>query len=248
LSKIKYVAKALALKKRLQDRYQVDGLDMKSLMFGSSGLNIVYTSQYFQPCADTFDDRYLFVGPSIAERPETTPFPWELVRRDAMIYVSMGTLFNRDASFYRACFEAFRDEDFQVIMSTGAAVASESLGPAPANFIVKAYTPQLKILQQAGAFVTHGGMNSVCESFSFGVPVLVIPQMGEQEIVGRRLEELGAGLYLEKQAATAGQLRAMVRRLLTEKTFRTQTALVRESFQNAAGVAGAVDAILSFTR
>ena len=63
--------------------------------------------------------------------------------------------------------------------------------------------PQLAVLQRASAFVTHGGMNSVSESLFFGVPLVVVPQMGEQAIVGRQVEALSAGLYLSNEEATA---------------------------------------------
>ena len=98
------------------------------------------------------------------------------------------------------------------------------------------------------AFVTHGGMNSVNESLFHGVPVVVVPQMSEQDIVGRRVEELGAGLYLAKEEATAQRLRESVERLLADDGFRQQAAVVRQSFQSAGGVARAADAILAFTR
>jgi len=91
-------------------------------------------------------------------------------------------------------------------------------------------------------------MNSVSESLYYGVPIVVIPQMSEQEIVGRRVEELGAGLYLAKGEAMAETLRKSVQRLLAEDRFRQQAALVRESFQAAGGVARAADAVLAFTR
>jgi MGT family glycosyltransferase len=103
------------------------------------------------------------------------------------------------------------------------------------------------VLQRASAFVTHGGMNSVSESLYYGVPVVVVPQMGEQAIVGRRVEELGAGLYLAKEEVTAETLRASVRRLLAEDRFARQTGEIRESFQNAGGVTRAADAIVTFT-
>jgi hypothetical protein len=162
--------------------------------------------------------------------------------------VSLGTLFNADATFYRNCFEAFRREDVRVIMSIGATVSEASLGPAPPNFMVQTYVPQLEVLGRASVFVTHGGMNSVSESLYHGVPVVVIPQMGEQEIVGRRVEELGAGLCLARREATAEKLRESVERLVTEDRFRQQAAVVRQSFQTAGGVARAADAILAFTR
>jgi UDP:flavonoid glycosyltransferase YjiC (YdhE family) len=76
----------------------------------------------------------------------------------------------------------------------------------------------------------------------------VIPQMGEQEFVGRRVEDLGAGLYLAKAETTAEKLRGAVWRLLTEDSFRRQAALVRESFRNAGGVSRAADDIIAFSR
>ena len=91
-------------------------------------------------------------------------------------------------------------------------------------------------------------MNSVSESLSYGVPVVVIPQMGEQAIVGRQVEHLGAGLCLTKEEATAEKLRESVRQLLVEDRFRSQAATVRQSFHDAGGVARATDTILAFTR
>ena len=116
----------------------------------------------------------------------------------------------------------------------------------PPNFIVASHVPQLAVLQRVKAFVTHGGMNSVSESLYYGVPVVVIPQMSEQEIVGRRVEELGAGICLTNAEATAGKLRESVQRLLADEGFRRQVAPVRESFQTAGGVARAADAIRAF--
>jgi MGT family glycosyltransferase len=226
----------------------VSGPGILGSVGGSSGLTIVYGSRQFQPCASTFDERFLFIGPSSAPRGESAAFPWERVNHRVLIYVSLGTLFNNDTAFYRNCYEAFRGEDYQVVLSSSMNVSPADLGQAPANFVVQAHVPQIEVLQRATVFVTHGGMNSVNESLSHGVPMLVIPQMGEQMIIGRRVEELGAGLYLEKTAVTADKLREGVRRLLTDHHFREQATRVRQSFQSAGGVARAADAIRAFTR
>ncbi|MGI8782146.1 MAG: macrolide family glycosyltransferase [Acidobacteriota bacterium] len=242
VSKLRHTINALRLGRRLRRLHGVSP-GLKNLLFSYSDLNIVYTSRYFQPCADTFDDRFQFVGPSMTPRTETTHFPWEQVRHPVIVYVSLGTLFNTDATFYRNCFEAFRADNFQVVLSFGENVSAEALGPAPPNFIVQAYVPQLEVLGRAAVFVTHGGMNSVSESLGRGVPVVVVPQMSEQAIVGRRVEELGAGLYLAKEEVTAEKLRESVQRILAEDRFRRQAALVRESFEAAGGIARAADAI-----
>jgi MGT family glycosyltransferase len=189
LSKRPHVVKAVGLARTLRRRYKVRGPGIAGLVMSRSQLNIVYTSRYFQPCSETFDDRYKFVGPSMASRADALDFPWDQVRQP-MVYVSLGTLFNADAGFYRDCFRAFDGLDFQVILSVGANVPPESLGPPPGNFIVRRYVPQLNVLERAAAFVTHGGMNSVCESLYHGVPMAVVPQMSEQAIIGRRVEEV----------------------------------------------------------
>jgi MGT family glycosyltransferase len=245
LSKLRNVAKALRLGRVLQRRYHVKGPGIGGLVMSRSDLSIVYTSRHFQPCAETFDNRFEFVGPSMAARAGATDFPWDQIRQ-RVVYVSLGTLFNADARFYRDCFQAFEGQDLQVVLSRGANLPRESLGTAPDNFIVQAQVPQLEVLQRTSAFVTHGGMNSVCESLYYGVPLLVVPQMSEQAIIGRRVEQLGAGLYLAKESVTAERLRESVQRLLREDAFRRQAGRVRESFLKAGGVSRAADAIRRF--
>ena len=72
--------------KRLRDK----GYPVKSLLDIVQNDNdtntIVYTSKYFQPCSETFSDRYHFIGPSI--RPITRPME---KTADKLVYISMGT-------------------------------------------------------------------------------------------------------------------------------------------------------------
>jgi MGT family glycosyltransferase len=248
LSKLRHMTKAWRLLRTLRRVHGVDGPGVMDSIMGHSGLNIVYTSRHFQPCAESFDDRFLFVGPMTSRAEVASAFPWHRLQPGALVYISLGTLFNADAAFYRACFEAFADGDVAVILSIGTNVSIDSLGPVPKNFIVASQVPQLAVLQRARAFVTHGGMNSVSESLFYGVPMTIVPQMGEQAIIGHRVEQLGAGICLTKEAATATRLRESVHRLLVEDSFRQQADAVRHSFQDAGGAPRAAEAIRAFTR
>jgi MGT family glycosyltransferase len=248
LAKIRHLTKAAVLGRRLRREYGVKGTGIMGLVYGQSDLNIVYTSRHFQPCADTFDDRFQFVGPSIGSRTETLDLPWGEPSHIPVIYVSLGTLFNADPAFYQCCFEAFRGQNVRVIMSIGNTVAEESLGAPPANVTVRAFVPQLDVLRRTSVFVSHGGMNSVSESLAYGVPLICVPQMGEQEMVARQVEALGAGLYLAKSEVTAARLRESVQRVLDDDAFRRQAAVVRQSFEAAGGPPRGADAILAFTR
>jgi len=248
LAKIRHVAGAVRLRRRLRRRYHVHGTSIMGLMFGSSALNIVHTSSEFQPCAETFDDGFLFIGPSVESRIGSGGVERDEPRTTPLVYVSLGTLFNRDAEFYRRCVDAFAGDEIGVAMSIGRHVPVDSLGALPANVAVEPWLPQLDVLRRASAFVSHGGMNSVSESLHYGVPLLVIPQMGEQELVGRRVEQLGAGLYLARTNVTADTLRTAVRRLLGEPAFRDRAAAIGASFEAAGGAARGAGAILDFLR
>ena len=99
--------------KRLREK----GYPVKSLLDIVQNDNdtntIVYTSKYFQPCAETFSDRYHFIGPSmrpIVEAVEKTA--------DKTIYISMGTV-NQNKQFYRNCINALAGTGWQVIISMG---------------------------------------------------------------------------------------------------------------------------------
>jgi UDP:flavonoid glycosyltransferase YjiC (YdhE family) len=99
--------------KRLRDK----GYPVKSILDIVQNDNdtntIVYTSKYFQPCSETFSDRYHFIGPSI--RPITGPVE---KTADKLVYISMGTV-NQNREFYRNCINVLGQTDWQVIISMG---------------------------------------------------------------------------------------------------------------------------------
>ena len=250
-SKLKHIAKAIALGRRLRREHGVKGPGITGLVFGRSDLNIVYTSRDFQPCAETFDERFEFVGPSLAPRPDAPPLPAPEGSNDPLvplIYVSLGTLFNDAPEFFKACFAAFRDEPVRVIMSIGTNVAGPALGAPPPNFVVQPFVAQLDVLERASVFLTHGGMNSVSESLYHGVPVVVVPQMSEQAMIGHRAEELGAGICLTTDQTTPEHLRASVNRLRGDGRFRRQAAVLGQSLRTAGGAARAADVIQAFVK
>ena len=182
--------------KRLQDK----GYPIKSVLDILQNDNqtntIVYTSPDFQPCSETFSDRYNFVGPSV--RPVTE----EIVKtREKLIYISMGTVVNNSLGFYKKCISAFADTEYQVILSVGNSISNgrllmEDLGTVPENISVKNFVDQIAVLNKADVFLSHCGMNSVNESLYYQVPLVMYPQTTEQAGVAARVQQLSAGILL----------------------------------------------------
>lgn len=226
--------------------YDVQPFTAQEMFLGMEPLNIVFIPKEFQPGSETFDDRFVFVGPSIQRRPDTSNFPLDRLTGKTMLYISLGTVFNNQAAFYNMCFAAFRDEPWQVVLSTGKAVDPAALDPIPDNFLVSSQVPQLEVLQHTSLFVTHCGMNSTMESLYYGVPMVGVPQMQEQMMTARRVQELGLGVALDKNTLTVEQLRTAIEDAMTNASYSANAQAMQQHVRNAGGYKRAVDAIMEF--
>ncbi len=211
-------------------------------------LTLVYTSRYFQPEGDHFDETYQFVGPTIRSSDEEWNFSDLDLTAKPLIYIAFGTLFNQAIDFYRLAFAAFADRPYTIILSVGRQTSIADLGEIPPNFIVRNYVPQVSVLERASLFITHGGMNSTNEGLYHGVPLMVFPQGADQHQVARRIEELRVGAYIQQEGLTAITLREAVDGLINNLEVRRQCGRVAESFRGAMGVVRAVDEIFSYVK
>ena len=198
---------------------------------------IVYTSRAFQPKADTFSSKYAFIGPSIPEQIGAAERAWE-----GCCYISLGTVNNRNLPFYQACIEALRQESIPVVISVGEQTGLSAFRDVPEHIFLRPRVDQLAVLARASVFVTHCGMNSASEGLYFGVPLVLYPQQAEQGLVARRVEELGAGLRLRRASSEA--IRAAVRQVREQRSYRSRAREIAAGFRDAGGYRRGADKIL----
>ena len=222
--------------KRLQDK----GYPVKSVLDIIQNDNntdtIVYTSPEFQPCSETFSDKYVFVGPSI--RPIENIFEKKSAK---LIYISMGTVINNSVGFYKKCIEALADTEYQTIISVGNLINIEDLGDIPDNITISRFVDQIAVLSQADVFLTHCGMNSVNESLYYKVPLVMFPQTSEQDGVATRVEQLGAGVRLKH--INEKSIRETIEKVLNTKSYYEQASKISQGFHKCTGAKGAADKI-----
>ncbi|MBQ1741218.1 MAG: glucosyltransferase [Erysipelotrichaceae bacterium] len=211
------------------NRLREKGYPVKSLLDIVQNDNetntIVYTSRYFQPCADTFSEKYHFIGPSI--RPITKPVE---KTADKTVYISMGTV-NQNREFYRNCINVLKPTGWQVIISMG--TNTDHFEDLPENIQVYESVDQMAVLSIADAFITHCGMNSASEGLYFGVPLVLFPQTPEQGAVARRTEELGAGVRLN--SISEDDILNALDKVLSDPQFKAKAGKVSESFKACRG-------------
>lgn len=197
---------------------------------------IVYTSPEFQPCAESFSEKYSFVGPLVI--PPETSFR---KKGKKLIYVSMGTVNNDMLEFYSNCIRAFGNTELELLISAGELADISLLGRLPENVRVERWVEQTAVLKETDVFISHCGMNSASESLYFGAPVLCYPQTAEQRAVATRISQLGAGIVLP--SASAKDIRAGVNLLIKDDNYRLNAEKIGESFRRCGGAAAAADKI-----
>ena len=221
---------------RLRDK----GYPVKSIMEIVTNDNntntIVYTSKYFQPCAESFSDKYRFIGPSI--RPVEKPMEKTAQKT---IYISMGTVVKNE-EIYRNAIEALKGTDYQVIVSCG--TDCQRFGDLPDNIQVYESVDQMAVLSVADAFITHCGMNSASEGLYFEVPLILCPQTPEQGAVAARTEELGAGIMLTSVGKE--DILKAVETVLNDTKYKNAAKKISESFKSCGGAAQARKFLESF--
>lgn len=234
------------LSNRLHKKYRIARPQISDMFTNRAMMNIVYAKRHFQPFAEVFDNTFKFVGPSIVARSDASTFAFEALGEAPVIYVSLGTVFNDKADFYHMCYEAFAGIDCTVVLSLGKRTNIATLGTIPRNFVVQEFVPQLELLQRTALFITHGGMNSVSEALYYGVPLIVIPQTADQNLVSQRIEQLGAGKALRREGLTAQKLRSTAEDILANPAYRRASACLGESFGQPEGYIHAAEEIQTF--
>ncbi|KAL7281194.1 hypothetical protein ACG7TL_004502 [Trametes sanguinea] len=122
------------------------------------------------------------------------------VGEKSLLYISFGSFFGPARSLEKLW--AFLDVVMELGIPFLLSLASPSLGPLPTEVIDKLniygkgtlthWAPQQLVLehQATGWFVTHGGHNSVSESISAGVPMIVWPFHADQPLNAVRISEV----------------------------------------------------------
>lgn len=228
--------------RELNALYGVRPMGLLGITNAYGDLCISYTTREFIAGKIPDEDKMRFVG-RVPDETVDDSFSFERVRGRPLIYVSLGTVNNDDAGVFKSCIEAFGGGDYFVMMSTGGGVATGALGLLPENVVVYDWVPQGAVLQRAALFVTHAGMNSAHDGLNFGVPMLLLPQQGDQIFVSRRVAQLGAGIVLNKKQVSVTALRESAAKLLADATYKTAAARIGATIRHAGGASKAAHEI-----
>jgi UDP:flavonoid glycosyltransferase YjiC (YdhE family) len=114
------------------------------------------------------------------------------------------------------------------------------LGP---NMYGDEFLPQPSILPQCDLLITHGGNNTTCEGFHFGLPMIGLPLFWDQYDNAQRLDETGFGVRLPTYDWEPEQLTGAVGRLLANDALAARMKDISADVQAEPGPVRAADLI-----
>jgi zeaxanthin glucosyltransferase len=133
--------------------------------------------------------------------------------RRPTVYVSFGTFLSARTDVLAKVADALRPLDVKVAMASGSTDPS-ALGEIPDHWLVRPFLPQVALLERAAVTVTHGGNNSVTESLTAGVPLLVLPFSTDQFAGAADIERSGVGRALAPNTVSPAEIAEAVSGIL----------------------------------
>lgn len=234
---------AMAVRARYDDYFARQGVELTFQNVSVPRRGIVTIPRTFQYFGDRVADSFDFVGPMLTDR--AFQGDWQAPGSRPVLVISLGSAYNNQLVFYRKCLRAFADLDWHVVMSVGRSADPADLGDIPPNFEVRQWIPQLRVLSQASAFITHAGMGGTMEGLSHGVPLIAVPQATDQFMNAARIEELGLGTRVDCETVTPEQLRAALEQVTTSEAIRLRLKGMQQEIQESGGLRRAVEILES---
>ncbi|MEU6315878.1 macrolide-inactivating glycosyltransferase [Streptomyces sp. NPDC047014] len=209
--------------------------------------SLVLIPRALQPHADRVDGAvHTFVGACQGDRGAdqggwTRPAHAEGKK---VVLVSLGSTFTKQPAFYRACVDAFAElPDWHLVLQIGAHTDEAELGAVPAHVEVHRWVPQLDILRQADAFITHAGAGGSQEGLATGTPMVAVPQAVDQFGNADMLVSLGVARHVPMAEADAATLREAVLALTADPEVASRAREIRTRMAAEGGTRQAADLI-----
>jgi MGT family glycosyltransferase len=163
----------------------------------------------------------------------------------ALLYLSLGSLGSADVGLLQRLVDILGATRHRVIVSKGPLADQLQLAD---NMTGEAFLPQPAIIPQVDLVITHGGNNTVTESFHHGKPMVCLPLFWDQVDNAQRLAETGFGARLPAYAAEADELTGAIDRLLADRALAARLAALSARLQANPGAVRAADLIERLAR
>jgi MGT family glycosyltransferase len=175
-----------------------------------------------------------FVGtpPIIPNQAPVPSWAGDLDGARKVVLVTQGTVANHDFGLLVApALQGLADEpDVLVVVTTGGRPVEAIPCAIPSNARIASYLPFEWILRKADVFVTNGGYGSVNQAMSCGIPIVGAGLTEDKADVNARIAWSGVGINLATNQPDPKAVRAAVRAVLEQPSYRMRAASMADEF------------------
>jgi UDP:flavonoid glycosyltransferase YjiC (YdhE family) len=213
---------------------------------GDSGLQMLYRYLGFTFEPPTFQR---FPGGSLPETvyplryvgvetsgDETRPVWLARLGNHPITYVTLGTVSNTVPGMLEAIIAGLREEPGTLIVTVGRDRDPEEFGPQPPNVHIERYIPQSLLMPHCDLVVAHGGHQTMMETLSWGIPMVLIPVEYDQTLNAARCAALWVSKSMKYREASPDTIRAAAREVLENPRYRQNARALQAEMESLPGV------------
>ena len=183
------IVKMFIAESRFRKENKIQKLRPIDLFVNSGTITIVLTLKNLQPFRKTFPSTFHFVGTTVQNK--------KCIKQNSYankydIYISAGSIFSEKPELINKILANNYFQNKKIIINTGKNKKSGMIG----NIEMVEYTDQIALLKKSKLFINHGGINSIYDSISCGVPQICIPFQEEQRMNAKIIAKKGGGFYV----------------------------------------------------
>jgi UDP:flavonoid glycosyltransferase YjiC (YdhE family) len=178
-----------------------------------------------------------YAGPVVAGEPSRAKHP--------TVLVSLSTNnFPGQRRVLENVLGAVADLPARVVVTTGPHVYDGL--HVPDNVELHGYVPHAELMPEVSMVVGHGGHGTTMAALAHDLPLLVLPMLSvlDQGMVGRSVQEAGAGRLLRKKSSPE-RLRPVIAELMSDGPHRAAAARLGAAIRGARGQAVGADLVES---
>jgi UDP:flavonoid glycosyltransferase YjiC (YdhE family) len=138
-----------------------------------------------------------------------------------IVYLTLGTIFNLESGdLFERALAGLGELPGYVVVTVGREIDPQSLGPQPANVVLRGYVPQSLLLPHCNLVVSHGGSGSVIGALTHGLPMVLLPMGADQPLNAARAQQLEVAQVLDAIDATPAAIQQAATTVMTDPTYR----------------------------
>jgi MGT family glycosyltransferase len=185
-----------------------------------------------------------YTGPVLPEFAERLPA--EAGQADVILISLSTTYIAGQAKALQRILDAVAGLPVRAIVTTGPAVESGDLR-SPLNAELHRFLPHSEVMAKVALVVGHGGHATTMLALAHDLPLVILPMNPafDQPLIGRRVQEKGAGLTLPSSASPT-EIRAAIERVLADSRYREEAARLGAAVRGSEGTRTAATLVQSF--